>query len=234
MATRSSTVLQAQRREPSGSRSARRLRREGNVPGVLYGGGEDPVAFAVNARDLRHALAEAGSVLDLQIADAGGTPAVLKELVRHPVNGEAVHIDLLRVRLDVAIQAPVLIELTGIEAAIGVREGGILEQPLREVIVEALPGDIPDVIQHDVSEMNINDTITLEAVQVPAGITFVTDPESVVATITPPRLQAEEDTEIETETGVVGEGEDGAEAEGEAGGAEGEAGEAGGEAEASE
>jgi large subunit ribosomal protein L25 len=149
------------------------------------------------------------------------------------VNGEAVHIDLLRVRLDVAIQSPVVIELTGTEDAVGVREGGILEQPLREVIVEALPGDIPDLIQHDVSEMNVNDTITLEAVQVPAGITFVTDPESVLATITPPRLQAEEETEIETETAVVGEGEDGAEAAGEAG-AEGEAGEAGGEAEASE
>jgi large subunit ribosomal protein L25 len=234
MADQSTTALQAQRREPSGSRSARRLRREGNVPGVLYGGGEDPVAFAVNARDLRHALAEAGSVLDLQIEGAGGTPVVLKELVRHPVNGEAVHIDLLRVRLDVAIQSPVTIELTGTEHAPGVREGGILEQPLREVIVEALPGDIPDLVQHDVSEMNVNDTITLEAVQAPTGVTFVTDPETVLATITPPRLQAEEETEIETETEVVGEGEDGAEAAGEAGAEGGEAGEAGGEAEASE
>ncbi|HET9720300.1 MAG TPA: 50S ribosomal protein L25 [Solirubrobacteraceae bacterium] len=233
MADRSSTALQAKRREPSGSRSARRLRREGNVPGVLYGGGEDPVSFAVNARELRHALADAGAVLDLHLEDAAGTPVVLKELTRHPVSGEPVHIDLLRVRLDRPIQAPVLLELTGSEEAIGVREGGILEQPLREVTVEALPGDIPDVIQHDVSEMNVNDTITLAAVQAPARVTIVTDPESVLATITPPRLQVEAETEIETETEVVGEGEDAAEGEA-AGGAEGEAGEAGGEAEASE
>lgn len=203
------------------------------MPGVLYGGGEDPVSFAVNARELRHALADAGAVLDLHLEDAAGTPVVLKELTRHPVSGEAVHIDLLRVRLDRPIQAPVLLELTGSEEAIGVREGGILEQPLREVTVEALPGDIPDVIQHDVSEMNVNDTITLAAVQAPARVTIVTDPESVLATITPPRLQVEAETEIETETEVVGEGEDAAEGEA-AGGAEGEAGEAGGEAEASE
>lgn len=233
MADRSTTALQAKRREPSGSRSARRLRREGDVPGVLYGGGEDPVSFAVNARELRHALADAGAVLDLHLEGGKGTPVVLKELIRHPVSGEAVHLDLLRVRLDRPIQAPVQIELTGTEEAIGVREGGILEQPLREVTVEALPGDIPDVIQHDVSEMNVNDTITLEVVTAPTGVTIVTDPESVLATITPPRLQVEAETEIETETEVVGEG--GEEAEGEAG-AEGEAesGEAGGEAEASE
>jgi large subunit ribosomal protein L25 len=235
MADRSSTALQAKLREPSGSRSARQLRREGNVPGVVYGGGEDPVAFAVNARQLRHALAGAHALLDFQLDGGKGTPVVLKELARHPVSGEAVHIDLLRVRLDRTIQAPVVLELTGTEEAVGVREGGILEQPLREVIVEALPAEIPDTIQYDVSEMDVNDTVTLAVVKAPAGVTFVTDPETVLATITPPRLQVEEETEIETETELVGEGEDRAEGEaGEAGEAGGEAGEAGGDSEASE
>jgi large subunit ribosomal protein L25 len=219
MADHSTTALQAKQREPSGSRSARRLRRTGAVPGVVYGGGEDPVAFAVNARELRHALADAHALLDFQLDGGKGTPVVLKELTRHPVSGEAVHIDLLRVRLDQAIQAPVLLELTGVEEAVGVREGGILEQPLREVVVEALPAEIPDSIQYDVSQMNVNDTVTLEVVKAPAGVTFVTDPDTVLATITPPRLQAEEETAIETETELVGEGQAGQEGEG--GGGEG-------------
>jgi large subunit ribosomal protein L25 len=208
------------------------------VPGVVYGGGEDPVAFAINARELRHVLADAGALLDFHLDGGKGTPVVLKELTRHPVSGEAVHIDLLRVRLDRPIQAPVLIELTGTEDAVGVKEGGVLEQPLREVIVEALPAEIPDALHHDISEMNVNDTITLEVVKAPAGVTIITDPESVLATITPPRLQVEEETEIETETELVGEGEEGAEGEGAEGeAAEGESGgseESGGDAEASE
>ncbi len=233
MADQSTTALQAKQREPDGSRSARRLRRQGDVPGVIYGGGEDPVPFKVNARELRHALIDAHALLDFQLDGGKGTPVVLKELTRHPVSGEAVHIDLLRVRLDQPIQAPVVIELTGTEEAIGVREGGILEQPLREVIVEALPAEIPDSIQYDVSEMDVNDTVTLAVVKAPAGVTFVTDPDSVLATITPPRLQVEEETEIETETELVG--EEGAEGEaGEEGEAGGEGGEAGGEADASE
>lgn len=237
MADKHTTALKAKPREPDGSRSARRLRRQGEVPGVIYGGGEQPVAFAVNARELRHALAHSGAVLDLQLEGGSSTPVVLKELTTHPVHGAAIHIDLVRVRLDQAIQAPVAIELLGTEEAVGVREGGVLEQPLREVIIEALPTEIPDVIQHDIGEMDVNDTITLAAVKAPAGVTIITDPESVLATITPPRLQLEPETEIETETGVVGEGEEGAEGEGEAG-AEGEAaadGESGGgDSEASE
>lgn len=236
MADHSTTALQAKQREPSGSRSARRLRRAGDVPGVVYGGGQDPVAFAVNARQLRHALADAHALLDFQLDGGKGTPVVLKELTRHPVSGEAVHIDLLRVRLDQPIQAPVLLELTGVEEAVGVREGGILEQPLREVVVEALPAEIPDSIQYDVSQMNVNDTVTLEVVKAPAGVTFVTDPDTVLATITPPRLQAEEETAIETETELVGEGEAAEEGEGAGGEGESAGGEqsGGGDSEASE
>lgn len=229
MADNSATALKATRREPSGSRSARRLRREGRVPGIVYGGGQDPVPFAVGSRDLRQALAHAGAVLDLQIDGSEGTPVVLKELIRHPVSGETTHVDLLRVRLDRPIQAQVLVELTGADDAPGVKGGGVLEQPTREVTVEALPTSIPDSIQHDISEMEVNETLTLAAVSAPAGVTIVTDPETVLATITPPRLQTEAETEIETETEIVGEGEgEAAEAaEGEAEGGTAEAAEGG-------
>ena len=221
MATRETTTLEVAAREPGGSRSARRLRREGNVPGVVYGGGEDPVSFSVDSRLLRHALAEGGAVIDLTI-DGSTTPVVVKVLDRHPVTGDTTHIDLLRVRLDVKIQSTVVLELTGSEDSPGVKEGGVLEQVTRELTIEALPNDIPDSLQHDVSAMVIGDTVTLDALRPPAEVTLMDDPETVIATLTPPRLQIEEEEEIEAETEVVGEGEEGAEGaaedEGESGG----------------
>jgi large subunit ribosomal protein L25 len=197
-------------REAAGSREARRLRRSGGIPGVVYGGGEDPLSFAVEERTLRHALADAGAVMDLTIEGGGSTPVVVKELIRHPVNNAMVHIDLLRVRLDVKIQATVFLELTGIDDAPGTKEGGVLEQQLRELNIEALPNDIPDSITHDVSEMQIGDTLTLEALTAPGTLTLLDDPETVVATLSPPRLQVESDDEIESETEVVGEGDEAA------------------------
>jgi large subunit ribosomal protein L25 len=221
MAVSSTTALQATRRDPDGSRAARRLRRTGAVPGIVYGGGDDPVSFTVDSRELRHALASAGSVLDLQLDGGSGSPVVLKDLVRHPVSGETTHVDLLRVRLDVKIQASVTLELTGTEEATGVRLGGVLEQPTREITIEALPTTIPDAIQHDIAEMEIGDTLLLESVLAPAGVTIVDPGDTVIATISAPRLQTEAEDEIETETEVVGEGEGEAAAEGD--GAEAEA-----------
>jgi large subunit ribosomal protein L25 len=214
MAGSKTTALPAALRTPDGSRSARRLRRTGRVPGTVYGGGEDPLSFDVDSRELRNALAQGGAVLDLQLDDGAGTPVVLKELVRHPVNGATMHLDLLRVRLDVAIQANVTVELTGAEDSPGVKEGGVLEHSTREVTVEALPTSIPDSIQHDVSEMNIGDTLLLGALAVPEGVTLVDDPETLIASLSAPRLQVEEEPEIEAETEVVGEagGEEAAEA----------------------
>ena len=222
MASSKSTALRVALRVPDGSRSARRLRRQGNVPGVVYGGGADPVAFSVQARALRNALAHAGAVLDLSIDGAAATPVVLKELVHHPVSGATVHLDLLRVRLDQAIEATVALELLGEEDAPGVKEGGVLEHVTRELTIEALPNDIPDSLTHDVSQMQIGDTLTLEALAVPTTIKLLDDPETVIATLTQPRLQVEDTEEIEQETAVVGEG--GA-AETESGASEGDSGE---------
>jgi large subunit ribosomal protein L25 len=206
MAQSQSTALHVTPREAAGSREARRLRRTGGIPGVVYGGGEDPLSFAVQERTLRHALADAGAVMDLTVKGGGTTPVVVKELTRHPVTGATVHIDLLRVRLDVKIQATVFLELTGVDDAPGTKDGGVLEQQLRELNIEALPNDIPDSLTHDVSEMQIGDTLTLDALTAPATLTLLDDPETVVATLSPPRLQVESDDEIESETEVVGEG----------------------------
>ena len=228
MATSEATALTVRLRDPDGSRGARRLRRTGQVPGVVYGGGEDPIPFAVDARILRQALAHAGAVIELSIEGSAGGPVVLKDRVRHPVTGDTVHIDLLRVRLDQAIHATAVVELVGSEDSPGVKEGGVLEQVTREVTIEALPTDIPDSIPYDVSAAEIGDTVTLEALTPPPGVTLLDDPETVIMTLTPPRLQIEEEPEVEEETELVGEGEEGAEGEGEA---PAEGGESGGEGE---
>ena len=228
MAKTSATKLDARARTPAGSRATRRLRREGRVPGVLYGGGEDPISFDVDARELRVALAARGAVLDVAI-DGKTSSAVLKSADHHPVRGETTHIDLLRVRLDVAIQATVVVELEGVDDAPGVVEGGVIEQVTREVTIEALPTEIPESLTADVSSMAVGDTLYLSAVKPPSGVTIVDDlEETVIATLTPPKLGEPSEDEIEQETEVVGEAAAGAEAS-----AEGDAGEAAAEGDAS-
>jgi large subunit ribosomal protein L25 len=209
MARSQPTKLEVTSREGSGSRAVRRLRRAGKVPGVVYGGGEDAVAFEVGARDLRVALAGSGAVLDLSIDGAEPTPAVLKEAQRDAVRGQTLHVDLVRVRLDRAIHATVPLELTGGEDSPGVKSGGVLEQITHELNVEALPTSIPESIAHDVSTMEINDTIVLEAVVAPQGVKLLDEAELTIATLLPPRLQADAEPEIEGETERVGGAADG-------------------------
>lgn len=223
-----STKLDVTSRAAEGSRAARRLRRSGRVPGVLYGGGGESLGFDADARELRLALASSGAVLDLSIDGKKATPVVLKEAQRDPVRGQTVHVDLLRVRLDEAIHAVVPLELTGTEDAPGVKEGGVLEHVTRELNVEALPTAIPESIVHDVGEMQIGDAIGLAVVVIPEGVTLLDDVEEiVVATLSPPKLQVEEEEEVEAETELIGEDgepiEGAEEAEGE--GAEGSSGE---------
>lgn len=206
MAKTAPTKLDVTSRTPGHSRATRRLRREGLVPGVVYGGGVDPVPFQIGERDLRHAMAASGAVFEVVVDGGDVQPAILKDAQRHPVRGEVVHVDLLRVDLSQPIHAPVMIELVGGDESIGVREGGILQQLASELNVEARPNEIPDVIQVDVSHMDVNDTFTLESVSPLPGVTFLDDPaETVIATITPPRLQTESEDEIEGETEVIGE-----------------------------
>ncbi|MGC2374243.1 MAG: 50S ribosomal protein L25 [Solirubrobacteraceae bacterium] len=204
MAT-ATTKLDVASRDPDGSRSARRLRRTGRIPGVLYGGDSDPVSFSVDARELRVALAGSGAVVDLSIDGSKPTPVVLKEAQRNPVRGDTTHVDLLRVRLDKPIHAVVALELTGVDDTTGVKEGGVLEQLTRELNIEALPTAIPESIVHELGEMEIGDTLTLDAIAAPDGVTLLDDPETTVASLTAPRLQTEEEAEIESETELVGE-----------------------------
>ena len=211
------TKLVVEQREQTGSRETRRLRKQGFVPGVLYGNG-DPVAISVAERELRRALTGEGglhAILDVEIDGAGKThPSILKDYQVDKIRGGVTHVDLQEVRLDQTIHASVAVQLVGGENAPGVREGGVLQQPLRELSVEALPLEVPPAIELDVSALAIGDNLRVSDVTVPEGVKLLDDPETVVASVTAPTRAIELEVE-------AAEGEEAAEAaEGEAPAAE--------------
>ena len=223
-------TLDAEDRTERGTRSAKRLRREGYVLGVVYGGKDgDCTSFKVNSRTLRQVLVDGSALIDLKVG--GKTrPVIVKDRHQHPVRDELLHIDLLEVRLDEKIQTQVNVHLEGAEEAPGIKEGGVLEHVTHQLNIEALPTDIPDAIHVDVSGLEIAATMHLSEITPPQGVTFLDDPEeTILATVVVPTEV--EEPEIEEETELVGEDgeplEEGAEpAEGEEGAeaaAEGEA-----------
>ena len=223
--------LQVKERESRGSAESRRLRARGLVPGVLYGKGKGAHPFCVEERELRRALTgDHGlhAILDI-VFDGQKTAhhAVLKEYQLDPVRPRLLHIDLHEVRLDQPIHAQVVVELVG--ESEGVKEGGVLTQVARQVNVEALPMDVPDHLELDISGMAIGDSMRLSDLRVPEGVKPLDDPETVLATVTPPtkvelpeEFVEEEGEEVEGEVpeGELPEGaaEAPAEPEGEAGG----------------
>jgi large subunit ribosomal protein L25 len=228
MADGSRPSIDLEERPERGSREARRLRRDGYVLGVLYGGAgqEDATSFKVQFRDLRQVLSGA-ALFDAKVGGAKPLPVIVKDQQVHPVRDEIMHIDLLEVRLDEKIQTTATVELQGVDEAPGVDEGGVLEHVTRELNIEALPTDIPESIVVDVSGMEIAATMHLSEVTPPNGVTFLDDPEeTIIATVVVPTEV--EEPEVEEETELVGEdGEPIEPAEGEEGeepAAEGEAG----------
>jgi large subunit ribosomal protein L25 len=208
------TSLQLEPREERGSRASRRLRRQGYVPGVVYGTDAETTSFKVDARRLRAVLAEGHALFDVELDGGKRQPVIVKDQQKDPVHGRVVHLDLLRVRLDEKIQATVPLELEGAEDAPGVKEGGVLEHVTRELLIEALPTDIPDRIVANVAGLGIAETMTLSSVTAPPGITLLGDlEETVVATVTAPSEVVEEPEEIEEEAALVGEEAEAAEGE---------------------
>lgn len=199
-------TLTATTRTEFGTRTSRRLRRDGKIPGVVYSGGNEAASFQVESRDARVILSEGHALFDLQIDSTDAVPVVVKEIQHHPVRGDIEHLDLQQVDLNQAIQAEVAVELTGDDVSPGVKQGGVLEHVTREVTVEALPTEIPDSITLDVSAMEINDTLTLEDLGTPEGVTLVADDpaEITLVTLSAPRVEVESDTDPEAEPEVVG------------------------------
>jgi large subunit ribosomal protein L25 len=214
--------LAVEERPETGSRAARRLRREGLIPGVVYGGG-DCTAVRINARELRSALLASSAVIDVTIEGGKSRPVIVKDQQHHPVRDEIVHIDLLEVRLDEKIHTTVPLELEGAEEAPGAKEGGVVEHVTRELNIEALPTSIPERIVADVSGMEAAATMHLSELTAPEGVVFLDDPEeTIVATVTIPTEEPEE-PDVEEETALVGEDGEAAPEADEAGGDEGAA-----------
>jgi large subunit ribosomal protein L25 len=224
---RSREKLKAASRADFGSRGSRRLRGEGLVPGVVYGGGSEARPFQAGEREIRAVLAGGQALFDLEVEGSKAVPVVVKEQQLHPVRGSLQHIDLQEVKLDEEIQAEVAIELEGTEVAPGVKEGGVLEHVTREITVEALPTDIPERLTADVSEMEINDTLQLSTIAAPEGVKFVADDldEITIATLSPPRVEEEPEPAVEEEAELVG--EEGEAPAAEEGGEEAEGGDSG-------
>lgn len=206
-------TLTADTGRPTGSRASGRLRAEGKVPGVVYGQGKDAVAVAVVWRDLRHALVgEAGlnALIDLQV-DGSNELVIVKDLQRHPVRRDVLHVDFLRINRDEELTVDVPITLLG-EATEVLRADGVVDQSMHALSVTAKPNDIPNELTIDISGLTLGDTLRVADLLLPTGVTTSVDPEEpVVSTSAGAELDiepAEEDVE-----GEAGEGAEGAEGE---------------------
>jgi len=226
--------LEVKERESSGSRDSRRLRKTGMIPGVLYGQGHRPHPIYVSERELRRVLtgpAGLHAILDVVLeGQKSAHSSILKDYQVDPIRGKIDHFDLQEVRLDQPIQTSVVVELVG--ESVGAKAGGVLSQVTREVRIEALPLEIPERLELDVTAMEIGDSLRLSDLSAPESVTLLDDLETVLATVTvPTRVEEPEEVAEEVEEGEEGEvpeGEAAPEAEGEApAGAEGAAGEAG-------
>src|SRR2546428_3648674 len=202
--------LTVKEREACGSADARRLRKQGFIPGVLYGKGKSSSAICVPERDLRRVLTGAGglhAILDVVLEGRATTNAsILKDYQQDPIRGHISHIDLQEVRLDQPIQASVTVQLIG--EPVGAKEGGVLSQVQREINVEALPMEIPEHIDLDVSGMAIGDTLRLVDLAPIEGVTYLDNPERPgVATVTLPTREVEPEPEEPAEGEELPEGE---------------------------
>jgi large subunit ribosomal protein L25 len=228
--------LRAEQRTDFGTRPARRMRRTGKIPAVLYGRGLDPMTLSVDRRDLYgvlHTEAGANALIDLAVDGAKKSfLTVAREVQRDPVRGEIVHLDFISISLDEAIHAEVQVEYLGTPA--GVEEGGVVETIRTVVNIMALPMEIPASIPIDISAMVVNDTMKVADLPAVEGVEYLDDPEASLVTVIVPRIVEVEEPEEEELLEGEEEGEEGEEGEAEAGGEAGEGADGAGDEEASD
>ena len=217
--------LAARSRKGSGKGEARALRREGRVPAIAYGADLQPTPISVDSLELYHALhTDAGSnaILRLDVADDAHL-ALAREIQRHPVRREVLHVDFVTVSRNVKVSVEVPLHLEGVEDAPGVSEGGVISQELYTLPVDVLPLEVPDSITVDASNMAVGDTLRVADLVLPAAVDVTADPDMTVATCVVPQMDVPEDPVAVTE-GAAGDeaggatGEEAAAAEGAEGG----------------
>lgn len=198
--------LTAEPRTVAGSAPARRIRRAGRVPAIVYGKGDDAFSISVDSRDLFAALrTEAGlnALIDLKV-DGAEHLTVAREIQRHPLRDEILHLDFVKISLTDRIEAEVAIDFTG--TPLGVSEdGGIFETVRATVTVEALPTEIPAAVEVEIGQLRIGDSLSLADLPDLEGVGYVDDPETTIATVVAPRIEVEPEVpeeELELEEGV--------------------------------
>lgn len=202
----SEAILTADHRTETGSRSAGRFRRDGRVPAVVYGLGQENVAVTVPAIELGHILARGANTVVTLVLDGADQLTLVRQVQRHPVRGEYLHVDFVRVSADIAVIAEVPLHLTGEPA--GVKNGGMLEQQLFSVTVEAKPNAIPSALELDASALEIGEQLHVRDLVVPEGVVVQHEPDELVAQVAVPRALAAEEVEAEGEEAAAeGEGD---------------------------
>jgi large subunit ribosomal protein L25 len=184
-------TLTAEKREARPRSTVTRLRRQGRIPGVLYGKNRDNRLLHVDQGELVRLLQQEGSSAVLQLQLEGETQAVIiQELQRDPVKGQILHVDFKAIRMDEPVEKEVPLKLEG--EAPGEKAGGVLQQQLRYVEIRCLPSQLPGEISVDVSNLEIGDVLTLAEVPLPEGVELLSDPDQVVVSVVEPQLGAEE------------------------------------------
>ncbi len=194
-------VIQATKRDSTGSAATMRLRREGNVPAVLYGHGEANEHLAISAVQVRGLLRHHSKTVTLT-GDVNET-ALVSDIQWDALGIDVLHLDLIRVNLKEKVEVTVSVETHG--EAPGTREGGIFLENLREVEVRCSAGSIPESLVLDINDLHVGDQATAADLQLPEGVELITDPEAVIAHVESPR--AEQATEEEGEPVLGGEPE---------------------------
>ena len=188
--------VEVEPRSEIGKNSNRRLRQNGQVPGVVYGLGGDPFMVAVNPRRLDDLLRmESGQNTIFTLALSGSDQsrsAMIKELQRDPLSGNLVHVDFIRIDLAKTLKVVVPVKLTGTPEGVK-NEGGMVDFITREVHVECLPGAIPDHLDIDISALNLNHHVSVKDLPVTEGVTISDDEDSIVAVVVPPKAEVEEE-----------------------------------------
>ena len=197
MAQQNKIVVEAAPREQRGKNEARRLRQTGKVPAVLYGGKGDAIALAVNTKQVSAILRSESGHNTLFQVDLGGKhePAIVKDWLTDPITGKLLHVDLIRVAMDVRMRVEVPVHTFGEPSGVKV-QGGVFETVEREVEVECLPADIPSEFRVDVSGLALNQALRAKDLPIDtAKIKLITDPERVIAHVV--TLKVEEEKPVE-------------------------------------